>query len=97
MNLTRAVQLSVVLPLQVLSTTGVTAPHTMGGAFDALAELGVISEALRDRLKSAVGFRNIAVHSYQAIDWAIVHAITHERLDDFRVFAKAIADFDNAH
>jgi len=69
----------------------------MGGAFDALAELGVISEALRDRLKSAVGFRNIAVHSYQAIDWAIVHAITHERLDDFRVFAKAIADFDNAH
>lgn len=94
--LTRAVQLSVDLALDALSSTGAAAPHTMGGAFDALAEREVIPAPLRDRLKAAVGFRNIAVHSYQAIDWAIVHTITHERLEDFRLFASAIASFDQA-
>ncbi len=96
LNLTRAVQLSVDLALHALSSTGASAPHTMEGAFDALAEQAVISEALRDRLKAAVGFRNIVVHSYQAIDWAIVHNITHERLEDFRLFARAIARHDTA-
>ena len=31
-----------------------------------------------------------AVHSYRAIDWAIVHGITLDRLDDFRAFAAAM-------
>jgi len=43
-------------------------------------------------MKGAVGFRNVAVHNYQAIDWEVVHKISYERLDDFREFAGAIAD-----
>ena len=66
------------------------APQTMGETFDLLAAEGVISAALCKRMRGAVGFRNIAVHSYQAIDWDIVHAITHEGMDDFREFAAAI-------
>jgi uncharacterized protein YutE (UPF0331/DUF86 family) len=42
-------------------------------------------------LRGAVGFRSIAVHSCQAIDWDIVHTITHEGLEDFRQFAAAVA------
>jgi len=40
----------------------------MAELFDALNRLQVISPSLADRMKKAVGFRNLAVHSYQAID-----------------------------
>jgi len=38
-----------------------------------------------------VGFRNIAVHSYQAIDWSIVFQISRHHLDDFKQFAQVVA------
>lgn len=91
LNLTRAVQLCVDIALHVLSARGDAAPRTMGEAFDRLAEVGVISDQVRRSMRAAVGFRNIAVHSYRAIDWAIVHGIAHDRLDDFRAFAAAVA------
>ncbi len=62
----------------------------MGQAFDALARMGLIDDALARKMKSAVGFRNIAVHDYQVVDWHIVFDITHRGLDDFRAFAKAV-------
>ena len=38
--------------------------------------------------KKAVGFRNIAVHNYDAINWHIVHSIVKNHLSDFSEFAK---------
>ncbi|MGS1013646.1 HepT-like ribonuclease domain-containing protein [Rhodanobacter sp. UC4450_H17] len=51
-----------------------------------------IAHKVRSYKKSdvAVGFRNIAVHSYNAIDWAIVHAIATCHLGDFEDFARLI-------
>ena len=66
-------------------------PDTMGQTFDALAQAGVINEGLAMQLKKAVGFRNIAVHNYEEIDWAIVHAIASHHLGDFAEFAKVMA------
>lgn len=63
----------------------------MGAAFDALADVHVISEALAQRMRSAVGFRNLAMHAYQSIDWGIVHRLTYEGVDDLRSFAAATA------
>lgn len=88
LNLSRSVQLCVDLALHRLSTTGQTAPATMGAAFDELAQIGTISADLAQRMKSAVGFRNLAVHQYEAMDWRIVHAICTKHLDDFRSFAR---------
>jgi uncharacterized protein YutE (UPF0331/DUF86 family) len=42
-------------------------------------------------LRRAVGFRNIAVHQYEVIDWAIVHALTGDPLLDFERFASVVA------
>lgn len=36
------------------------------------------------------GFRNIAVHNYEAINWHIVHSIAKDQLDEFAEFAKAV-------
>jgi uncharacterized protein YutE (UPF0331/DUF86 family) len=91
LNLTRAVQLCIDLAAHWLAEHGnYPAPKTMGQTFDILAEAGMIEQALATRLKKAVGFRNIMVHSYDEIDWAIVHAIGNNHLDDFKAFARAI-------
>lgn len=91
LNLTRAVQLCVDAAGIVVADSDQPAPQTMGQAFDALARMGVIDDALAQRMRAAVGFRNIAVHNYQVVDWAIVFAISHDGLDDFRAFATAMA------
>lgn len=91
LNLTRAVQICVDIASVVLSTSQLPPPDTMGAAFDALERLGTIDGELTSRMKAAVGFRNIAVHSYRRIDWEIVHRICHTRLEDFRRFARAVS------
>lgn len=91
LNLTRAVQLCVDIAAHIIADSNVPAPGTMAQAFDVLAVLKVIEPNLADKMKKAVGFRNIAVHNYQAIDWEIVYNICHKNLDDFRLFAQAIA------
>jgi len=91
LNLTRAVQLCVDMATHVLADTEHPPPQTMAEAFDCLAAEGIMPAETADRMRCAVGFRNVAVHSYQAIDWDIVHTISHQRLEDFRYFASHLA------
>ena len=92
LNLTRAVQLSVDIAAHLIASREIPPPDTMGQSFDALAQAGIIRDSLAVRLKKAVGFRNIAVHQYEAIDWRIVHAICQHQLVDFQDFAKAVLE-----
>lgn len=62
----------------------------MAEAFVALAREGVIDENLAERMCKATGFRNIVIHEYEKINWAIVYSIATKGLDDFRLFAKAV-------
>jgi uncharacterized protein YutE (UPF0331/DUF86 family) len=91
LNLTRAVQTCVDIAMHLLADTDAPTPRTMGEAFAGLVTQSLLSEPLSQRLRAAVGFRNIVVHSYQQIDWTIVHALTHTGVEDFRAFAAAIA------
>lgn len=94
LNLTRAVQVSVDLAAHLIASRDVPAPNTMGQTFEALASLGLISPLLAIRMKKAVGFRNIAIHNYDAIDWHIVHSICQRNLNDFRDFAACIVNLE---
>ncbi len=87
LNLTRAVQLCVDIAAHYLSSAKTPPPRTMGEAFQQLQQEGVIDQALADRMRKAVGFRNIAVHNYEAINWKIVHQLCRHHLSDFREFA----------
>lgn len=87
LNLSRAVQICVDLALHALADSGLPPPDTMGQAFEQLASTRKLDASLAMRLRKAVGFRNLAVHSYSTIDWAIVHAIATRHLDDFALFA----------
>jgi len=90
-NLTRAVQLCVDIGTNLIAGMEVPTPNTMGETFDILAASDVIEEDLANQLKRAVGFRNIAVHNYEEIDWKIVHSIARDQRDHFKQFAKAIS------
>jgi uncharacterized protein YutE (UPF0331/DUF86 family) len=92
LNLTRAVQLCVDIGAYLIAARDNPAPDTMGQTFDVLADLGTIPPELAARMKKAVGFRNIAVHNYEAIDWQIAHAIATRHMEDFTAFAAAVAD-----
>lgn len=92
LNLSRAVQLCVDLAAHLLADTQQPPPNTMGEAFMILASQRLITQDLAERLKRSVGFRNLAVHNYDALNWAIVHAIATRHLIDFRAFAKAIVE-----
>ena len=90
LNLSRAVQLCVDIGAHIIAGKNVPPPATMGQTFDALAELGIIGEELASRMMNAVGFRNITVHNYEAINWQIVHAIATRHVGDFADFARAV-------
>lgn len=91
LNLSRAVQLCVDIGAHMISGMNVPPPDTMGQTFDILAQSGLLTTELARNLKKAVGFRNIAVHNYDAINWHIVHSIVKNHLTDFSVFAKVTA------
>lgn len=91
LNLSRAVQISVDIGAHLIAGMEVPPPDTMGQTFDVLAQQGVLSSVLAGNLKKAVGFRNIAVHSYESINWNIVHSIVKYHMVDFSEFARVIA------
>lgn len=64
----------------------------MSEAFVALEKLGVIDNQTAN-LRKAVGFRNIAVHNYEAINWEIVFNICQRQLVDFMRFAQSIVAY----
>lgn len=75
----------------LLAGSGALAPNTMGLTFEALAQVGVLPADLALNLKKAVGFRNIAVHNCDAINWHIVHSIVTDHLTDFSAFAEILS------
>lgn len=93
LNLTRAVQMCIDIGAHWLAVNGKgESPKTMGEVFAALAEAGLLSHALSDRLRRSVGFRNIVVHNYGAVNWEIVYGICAEHLSDFKDFARVFSD-----
>lgn len=93
LNLTRAVQLSVDIGSHIISESDYMAPQTMGNVFTVLQEIGAISAQTCHQLKKAVGFRNVAVHQYEAINWEIVFAVCEHSVHDFRQFALEISRY----
>jgi len=94
LNLERSVQACVDIGVHLLTDfSEITMPDSMSGTFKTLASVKIIDSELSVHLSKAVGFRNTAVHAYQDMDWAIVFSIIHERLDDFRDYARSVVNY----
>ena len=92
LNLTRAVQLCADMAVHIITGSRRPPPRNMGESFEELRDLGWIDAALAARMRSAVGFRNLAVHAYQKLDIGLVHKLCYEGPVDLRAFARAISD-----
>ena len=91
LNMFVALQECVALATHWLADAGLDVPPSYGDVFRRLGERGVISGDLAQRLAAASGFRNLVAHQYGALDWARVHAIATDRLDDLLGFCEEVA------
>ncbi|MCO6439690.1 MAG: DUF86 domain-containing protein [Nitrococcus mobilis] len=90
LNLLRACEASIDLAMHVVRIKRLGIPQTSRDAFDLLYRATVIDQPLAERMKRMVGFRNIAIHNYQAMDLGILRAIIEQRLNDFREFTAVL-------
>lgn len=89
-NLERAVQLVVDICVHILSEKKYPIPKTMADAVTGVRNLNLISRELEGSLIAAIGFRNLAVHQYDKLDWSIVSDICTNRLINFKEFIRSI-------
>lgn len=90
LNLLRACEATIDLAMHMISQMKMGVPQTSREAFKILSDKNVIDVELAERLKGMVGFRNIAVHDYQALNLNIIKEVVEKHLDDFKVFADRI-------
>ena len=94
LNLVRAIGLSADVALHLISGWSVETPSTMAASFEPLVSRGVLTRAVADELGRAVGFRNVVVHDYEAVDWALVVPVLDARLSLFKTFAASILRYE---
>jgi len=86
LNLQRAVQSAIDLAAHIIASEGLGIPDTMKDNFAKLEQAGILSKDLCQKMQSMVGFRNIAIHDYQAINAEILKTILVRRLKDLEDF-----------
>jgi len=65
-------------------------PETSAESFALIAENGFIEMPLAQELQRMVGFRNVAVHSYQKMNLATLHRIAREKHKDLSEWASKL-------
>ncbi|ADQ45119.1 protein of unknown function DUF86 [Caldicellulosiruptor kronotskyensis 2002] len=93
LNLQRAIEAAIDIAMHLCAVFKFGVPQSSREAFDLLEQNKVVSKELAKRLKAMVGFRNIAVHDYQAINLEILKNIIEKNLSDFLEFKGAVLNF----
>ena len=94
LNLQRACEQSIDLAKRIIQLKQLGIPQSARDSFQILANNAIISPELAKNLQSMVGFRNIAIHSYQGISIIILISIINHHLDDFNQFIRAIFEHE---
>ena len=90
LNIQRSCEACIDLAMHLVASKGLGIPQSSPEAFDLLQQAGIINEHLAQKLKAMVGFRNIAVHNYQAVNLGIVQGIIEKNLADLLKFGQLI-------
>ena len=88
LNIQRMCEASIDLAMHVVRVRALGLPRESRGAFELLKSAQLMDAELADKIMKMVGFRNLAVHNYQAINLEIVHAIINQYLNDFRALTR---------
>lgn len=90
LNLQRACEASIDLANYIVKKEKLGIPLQSRDAFDLLFKAGLLSRELAEKMMKMIGFRNLAVHSYQELNLKIVRSIIENNLDDFKEFTSTI-------
>ena len=90
LNLQRAVQASIDLASHIVASEGLGLPETVRDNFALLKDKGIIDPEIASRMEKMTGFRNIAIHNYQALNLDILKSILTRNLKDVEVFYTAV-------
>ena len=90
LNIQRACEAALDMGHHLIRRDKLGMPQSARDVFELLSQAGWITPELAQSLKKMVGFRNIAVHDYQALLLPITVSILTEHLDEFLAFSEAI-------
>lgn len=90
LNIQRACEAAIDLAMFLVAEGKLGIPQNSRDAFELLCISGVIDVSLSKKLQAMVGFRNIAVHDYQAVNLDIVKIIIEKHLDDLKAFIRVV-------
>ncbi|MCQ4345933.1 DUF86 domain-containing protein [Pseudomonas stutzeri] len=90
LNIQRACEAALDMGQHLIRRERLGVPQSARDVFTLLAQSSWIDAALADSLKRMVGFRNIAVHDYQALQLPITVAIIEKHLDEFLDYSKVL-------
>lgn len=86
LNLQRAIEAAIDIAAHIAASEGLGLATSIKDNFRFLKEAGIIDENLLRKMESMVGFRNIAVHDYQAMNLNILKSILTGNLRDVEDF-----------
>jgi uncharacterized protein YutE (UPF0331/DUF86 family) len=89
--LTQLVELAVSINGHVVAARLDRAPDSYRQSFADVAETGLITTALAERLSPAVGMRNLLVHEYAVVDLDRVADAIPEAVSDFGAYVRSVA------
>lgn len=90
LNLQRACQAVIDIAMYIVSTKRLGMPHSNKDVFEMLYKNQFIDEKTLNNMRGMIGFRNIAVHTYQEIDDEILQDVIENHLTDLSEFARKI-------
>lgn len=90
LNIQRACEAALDMGQHLIRREKLGVPQSARDVFALLARGGWIEVTLAEALKRMVGFRNIAVHEYQALQLPITVSIIEKHLDEFLHYSQAL-------
>lgn len=93
LNIQRACECSIDLAMHIVSEKKLGIPQNSRDAFEVLEANKVIEKVLANKMKSMVGFRNIAVHNYESVNMKVVQMIIENHLGDFEEYIDSISKY----
>ncbi len=90
LNLQRAIQASIDLASHIVASEGLGLPETVRDNFALLRDKNVIDPETASKMEKMTGFRNIAIHDYQALNLDILKSILASNLKDLEDFYAAV-------
>jgi len=90
LNIQRSCEAAIDLAMHIVAELRLGLPQNSRDAFVMLNQARVIDAELAKKMQAMVGFRNIAVHDYQAMNLAIVRAVIERHLTDLHEFVRVV-------